>query len=134
MRTKANNKSRLMRFITLPIQALRKARDLYVRTITDCAGTGRRVSYARSTGVPSGQFSSLPKSFSVVSSSRPNNDAEDLRELIRAASARSLGNRVDMELYMQHQILTRSTAVAGSGVRRRRSFGLSRIDEDSPCD
>ncbi|GMP60685.1 hypothetical protein CsSME_00023441 [Camellia sinensis var. sinensis] len=62
MRTKASNQNRLMRFITIPIRALGKARDFYVRIITDCA---QRVSYGGAMGIQSGPIHNLPKSFSV---------------------------------------------------------------------
>ncbi|KAI8023116.1 hypothetical protein LOK49_LG03G01834 [Camellia lanceoleosa] len=51
-----------MRFITIPIRALGKARDFYVRIITDCA---QRVSYGGAMGIQSGPIHNLPKSFSV---------------------------------------------------------------------
>ncbi|CAL5400662.1 unnamed protein product [Camellia sinensis] len=51
-----------MRFITIPVRALGKARDFYVRIITDCA---KRVSYGGAMGIQSGPIHNLPKSFSV---------------------------------------------------------------------
>ncbi|KAA8528447.1 hypothetical protein F0562_035802 [Nyssa sinensis] len=124
MRTKASNQNKFLRILTIPIRVLSKARDFYVRSMTDCA---ERVSYGNVMGGPAGQLSSLPKSFSV-SSSR-SDDGEDLRELIRATSTRSLGNRVELDLYMKQQV-KQSPAV----VPRSCSVGMGRIDEDRPCD
>ncbi|KAF5955493.1 hypothetical protein HYC85_008349 [Camellia sinensis] len=128
MRTKASNHNRFMRFITIPIRALGKARDFYVRSITDCA---ERVSYGSAMGIQSGPIHSLPKSFSVSSSSRSSSaDSDDLRELIRVASTRRLG--VDMDMDMQRRQMRRSTA-AGV-VPRSCSVGMGRIDEERPCE
>uniref|UniRef100_A0A5B7BGH2 Uncharacterized protein n=1 Tax=Davidia involucrata TaxID=16924 RepID=A0A5B7BGH2_DAVIN len=137
MRTKASNQNRFMRIITIPIRVLSKARDFYVRSITDCA-TNVNVG-----GVPAaGQLPSLPRSFSGISS-RSSCDNEDLRELIRAASSRSLGNRVELDLHMQQQqmMMMRQSIITStvegprsSGVPRSSSVGMGRIDEDMPCD
>ncbi|KAG6644371.1 hypothetical protein I3843_08G051700 [Carya illinoinensis] len=118
MRSKGNQ-NKFVRFITTPIRILGKARDVYVRSITDCA-TGVR--YGQSTGGPT----ALPKSFSV-SSTRSNND-EELRELIRAASVRTLIERIDMEMIMKQQ------AGGSKGLPKSCSVGMGRIDEDGPCD
>ncbi|XP_035548618.1 uncharacterized protein LOC109015906 [Juglans regia] len=121
--TSKGNQNKFVRFITTPIRILGKARDVYVRSITNCA-TGVR--YGQSTGCPT----ALPKSFSV-SSSRSNND-EELRELIRAASVRTLIERIDMEMIMKQQAGMQSR---GSKVLPKScSVGMGRIDEDGPCD
>uniref|UniRef100_A0A5B7BAM2 Uncharacterized protein n=1 Tax=Davidia involucrata TaxID=16924 RepID=A0A5B7BAM2_DAVIN len=129
MRTKGSNQSnRFMRIITIPIRVLSKAKDFYVRSMTDCA---ERVSYGNVMGGPAGgQVSSLPKSFSV-NSSRSN----DSDELIRTTSARrsSMGiNRVELDLYMQQQMRQQQSTVVV--VPRSCSVGMGRIDEDRPCD
>ncbi|GFY85962.1 hypothetical protein Acr_04g0007000 [Actinidia rufa] len=98
--------------------------------MVDCAD---RVSYGTAMGVGSGQVSSLPKSFSVGSGR--SSDNEDLRELIRAASTRSFGSRVETDLYLQSQMRLRpTTAAAAAVVPRSCSVGMGRIDEDGPCD
>ncbi|XP_057489903.1 uncharacterized protein LOC130775897 [Actinidia eriantha] len=131
MRTKTNNQNRFMRIITLPIRVLSRAKDLYVKSMVDCSD---RVSYGTVMGVGSGQVSSLPKSFSVGSGR--SSDNEDLRELIRAASTRSFGSRVETDLYLQTQMRRRPTAAAAAAavVPRSCSVGMGRIDEDGPCD
>ncbi|XP_058218236.1 uncharacterized protein LOC131329172 [Rhododendron vialii] len=131
---KANNQNRFIRLITLPVRVLTKARDFYVKSMIDCTASANYGSNAM--GVGSGLASSLPKSFSG-NSSRSSNDGDDLRELIRAASARGLGStstgRAEMDLYLQHQMRRRSTAAA-TVVPRSCSVGMGRIDEDGPCD
>ncbi|KAF8377664.1 hypothetical protein HHK36_031048 [Tetracentron sinense] len=82
-------------------------------------------------GCPAGQISTLPKSFSV-NSSRSSND-EDLRELIRAASTRNLGNKVEADLMRQKQ-LRQSATTRPKGVPRSFSVGIGRIEEDKPCE
>ncbi|KAF7141381.1 hypothetical protein RHSIM_Rhsim06G0063700 [Rhododendron simsii] len=132
---KPNNQNRFIRLITLPVRVLTKARDLYVKSMINCAASGTYGASAMAVG--SGQASSLPKSFSV-NSSRSSNDGDDLRELIRAASARGLGStstgRAEMDLYLQHQMRRRSTASAATVVPRSCSVGMGRIDEDGPCE
>ncbi|KAH7849283.1 hypothetical protein Vadar_015588 [Vaccinium darrowii] len=92
-----------------------------------------RSTYANAMGFGSGQLSSLPKSFSVNSSRSSNDDNDDLRELIRAASTRSSRTRVEMDMYLHHHRGRRST-VAPVGVGRSCSVGMGRIDEDGPCE
>ncbi|XAR61980.1 hypothetical protein NMG60_11016544 [Bertholletia excelsa] len=129
MRRKASSQNRFMRIITLPIRALSKARDFYVRSMTDYAD---KVSYGDAMGVYSGRAGpSLPKSFSV-GSSRRSDDSDDLRELIRAASARRLGTQIMEELYMR-QMAPPSAATTGV-VPRSCSVGMGKIDEDRVCE
>lgn len=124
MRSKGNQ-NKFVRFITTPIRILGKARDVYVRRITDCA-TGVR--YGQSTGCPN----ALPKSFSVTSSR--SNDDEELRELIRAASVRTLIERIDMEMIMKQQAAGGTQNRGSEGLPKSCSVGMGRIDEDGPCD
>ncbi|GMP44083.1 hypothetical protein CsSME_00013182 [Camellia sinensis var. sinensis] len=128
MRTKASNQNRFMQFITIPIRALGKARDFYVRIITDYA---QRVTYGSAMYIQSGPIHKLSKSYNVSFSSRSSSaDNYDLRELIRVASTRRL--RVDMDMDMQRQQMWRSTA-AGV-VPRSCSVRMGRIDEERPCE
>ncbi|XP_041017393.1 uncharacterized protein LOC121259735 [Juglans microcarpa x Juglans regia] len=102
--SKGQYQNKFVRFLTTPIRILGKARDIYVRRITDCA---TRVSYGQAMGCSA----ALPKSFSV-SSSR-SNDGEDLRELIRAASVRTLIERIDMDVILKQQGAANSTGSKG---------------------
>ncbi|KAH7848552.1 hypothetical protein Vadar_004307 [Vaccinium darrowii] len=97
----------------------------------DCAD---KSTYANAMGFGSGQLSSLPKSFSVNSSRSDNDDSDDMRELIRAASARSSSTRVEMDMYLHHQMRRRSTVAPAPAVGRSCSVGMGRIDEDRPCE
>ncbi|XP_059637161.1 uncharacterized protein LOC132279246 [Cornus florida] len=125
MRTKASNNNKFLRFITIPYRVLIKAKDYYVRSITECSQT---VNYGNMAGGSAG----LPKSFSVSSSRSRCSDDDDFGELIRAASSRSMGNGVDMDLLMQQ--LRQSTAAKGpKGVLRSCSVGMGKIDEEKPC-
>ncbi|XAR51385.1 hypothetical protein NMG60_11005998 [Bertholletia excelsa] len=121
---KGGKESRLRRYLKAPIRVLSKVRDLYVQSMIECGG---RVEYCCVMGCPTAQISTLPRSFSV-GSSRSNRD-EDLRELMRAASTKSLGNRVETEL------LRRQSGLGGAKVVPRSfSVGIGRIDEDKPCE
>ncbi|XP_057973378.1 uncharacterized protein LOC131161558 [Malania oleifera] len=123
------NQSRFMRIITVPIRVLGKAKDLYVRSLTSCAD---RVGSGAAAGCSSGGMYTLPKSFSV-SSSRSSDSGDDFRELVRAASAKRLSNRIEMDLYLQQQI-RKPPATGSKGVPRSSSVAMGRIDEDEPCD
>ncbi|KAF5456086.1 hypothetical protein F2P56_025598 [Juglans regia] len=121
--SKGQYQNKFMRFLTTPIRILGKARDIYVRRITDCA---TRVSYGQAMGCSA----ALPKSFSV-SSSR-SNDGDDLRELIRAASVRTLIESIDMDAILKQQGAANSTG--SKGLPKCSSVGMGKIDEDRPCD
>ena len=126
MTSKGHSHNRFLRFIAVPFKALGKARDLYVRSLTSCAS---RVSYGHSSGDYTGQYSGLPRSFSA--SSATSNDNEDLRELIRAASVRSLGHRNEMEMFLQQQLRLQ---MGSKGLPKSCSVGMGRIDEEKPCE
>ncbi|XP_010273200.1 PREDICTED: uncharacterized protein LOC104608813 [Nelumbo nucifera] len=129
MRNRAKNESKLGRCIKAPFRILCKARDFYVRSMTNCAN-----SYGNVMGGPAVPISDLPKSFSV-NSSRSRED-DDLRELIRAASRRSLENHIEMELRQQleQQQQQQQQQQMHGKVPRSFSVGIGRIDEDKPCD
>ncbi|KAK9270504.1 hypothetical protein L1049_026084 [Liquidambar formosana] len=124
MRGKTHNQNRFVRIITMPFRVLGKARDFYVRSVTNCAHT---VSYGNTIGCPG----DLPRSFSVCSS-RTNN-SEDFRELVRAASTSTLVDRIGMDMLLQQHM--REAAAMGSKVvvPRSCSVGMGKIDEDKPC-
>ncbi|XVE55729.1 hypothetical protein DITRI_Ditri03aG0181700 [Diplodiscus trichospermus] len=125
MGSKGHNK--LVRFITVPFRALGKARDLYVRSLTRCAS---RVSYGQSSCDYRGEYPGLPRSFSA--SSATSDDGEDLKELIRAASVRSLGHRNEIEMYLQQQL---GLKMGSKGLPKSCSVVMmGRIDEDKPCE
>ncbi|KAK4383701.1 hypothetical protein Sango_2751500 [Sesamum angolense] len=84
--------SRFARYMRGPVKALARARDLYVRSLSGCAD---HVHCADSMGFPAPHFESLPRSFSTNSSYSKD---EDLKELVRIASTRSLTGKVEAEL------------------------------------
>lgn len=133
MRNK-QSQNKFVRFITIPIRVLGKARDLYVRSLTDYAKGAR---YSNTRGLPAAQFTALPKSFSVVSSR--SNDNEDYKELVRAASVRSMGHTNETEM-LQQQLRRQSTAkvvVGSKGFPKSCSVGMGfmgRIDEEKDSD
>ncbi|XP_057806802.1 uncharacterized protein LOC131021568 [Salvia miltiorrhiza] len=116
---KARTESKFMRYIKGPVKILARARDLYVRSMTSCAGHA-------AVGVPNLHFQSLPRSFSANSSySDHTSRDDDLRELIRVASTRRKAE------------LLRSSPMAAGGVPafpRSRTVTVGRIDEDKPCE
>lgn len=105
-----------------PRRALGRARDLYVRSLTSCAG---QFPSDASFGYPS--FAATPApcsraagyhsfSASPSSSSRSYDGDGDLRELMRAASER------------------RAAPERPPAVPRSRSVAMAKIDEDGPCE
>ncbi|KAK1380166.1 ARM repeat superfamily protein [Heracleum sosnowskyi] len=130
----AIKKSKIQRCIKAPIRALGRARDLYIRTMNNLAGkihsTGGALSY------PSASVAVLPRSFSVNSASGRYKDG-DFRELLRVASARSLGNKVELDSIRRQQSFPGKTTVGECKVvqvPRTQNVGIGRIDEDHTCD
>ncbi|WOK99597.1 hypothetical protein Cni_G08309 [Canna indica] len=105
-----------------PFRMLSRARDLYVRSMTSCAG---RIEHLG----PQLAYPTLPRSFSTHSAGATSAD-EDLRELIRVASlkrSRSLGLATATPP-------PPSPLRAPAAVPRSQSVAVGRIDEDKPCD
>ena len=133
--TKNSKGNRFMRFMKAPIRVLIKARDFYMKSMTECS---TRFDYGgMAMGCPTAQVpSALPRSFStssVKSSSSSNND--DYRELVRAASARSTSaySRKMEDLGRKQQQIN-STGANNEMMNRSRSVGIGRIDEDKACE
>ncbi|KAE8657049.1 FKBP-type peptidyl-prolyl cis-trans isomerase family protein [Hibiscus syriacus] len=125
MRSKGHSHNKFMRFIAVPLKALGKARDLYVRSLTSCASS---VSYGRAAG----QCSGLPRSFCL--SSATSNDKDDFRELIRAASVRSLGHRDKLDMLFRQQQQPPRVRMGSKGLPKSSSVAMGRIDEENPCE
>lgn len=128
MKTGGRDRSRFARIISTPVRVLCKARDLYVRTLSDYAD---RIELG-SMGCPVGQYPPLPRSFSAASSRSDGND--DLRDLIRAASARTYGDRIDMEAIRQKPGALRKPSLGSRVLPKSSSVRMGRIDEDLPCE
>ncbi|TKY57911.1 hypothetical protein E2542_SST14965 [Spatholobus suberectus] len=122
MRSKGQSQSMLVRIVASPIRALGKARDMYVRSITNC---GQHMSY----GDPAEGAGRFSRSHSVATSTR-SEVSEDYAELVRAASARTLVSRIDMDLVLKQQQHHGNS----KGLPKSSSVGMARIDEDNPSD
>lgn len=109
-----------LRIVKAPIRALCRARDLYVRSMGSCAST---VSYGN-VGGPGGNHDALPRSFSVGSSRLE--DTDDFRELLRAASMKSLGSD-PLEALLKE---LKSDKNPASKMSKSCSVGMGRIDEE----
>ncbi|KAK6237800.1 hypothetical protein QUC31_003269 [Theobroma cacao] len=129
MSKKASKESKLSRYLKAPLKILIKARDFYIKSMTEYSD---RINYGTVMGCPTGQVNTLPRSYSVSSAKSSNGD-DDLRELIRAASTRSLGNKVQLDL-LRRQQARQSPVTGANNVPRSHSVGIGRIDEDKPCD
>ncbi|CAA3011442.1 uncharacterized protein LOC111366447 [Olea europaea var. sylvestris] len=116
--------SKISRFIRAPIRVLSKARDLYVKSMLNCAG---EFTYASAMGCPTPQTTSLPRSFSV--NSTVSSSDEDFRELIRASSTRSLTGKIETEILRSKQLPGVLKVVP-----RSQTVTVGRIDEDKPCE
>ncbi|GMJ02571.1 hypothetical protein like AT1G58420 [Hibiscus trionum] len=124
MSRKGHSQNKFVRFIRIPFRVLGKARDLYVKSLTSCAAG---VSLGQGCGdYATGQYPGLPRSVSA-SSAASSLDNEDLRDLIRAASVRSLGHRNEVEMILQEQL---KQMKAAKGLPKSSSVGMGRIDED----
>ncbi|KAK7311387.1 hypothetical protein RJT34_09501 [Clitoria ternatea] len=120
-------KKKLVKIITTPIRVLGKAKDMYVRSITKC---GHSMNYGNPVDA-AGMFEALPRSYSAATSRSGGN--EDFAELLRAASARTLVNRIDVDdLVLKQQAEARP--VSSHGLPKSTSVGMGRIDEDKPFD
>lgn len=105
-------------FWRAPRRALGRARDLYVRSLTGCAG---HLPADAAFGYPSFAAAPLPRADSFASSRRSGvYDDDDLRELIRAAS--------------QRRAAEAAAAAEPVTVPRSQSVAMARIDEDRPCE
>ncbi|CAN6213000.1 unnamed protein product [Urochloa humidicola] len=105
-----------------PRRALCAARDLYVRSLTGCAG---HLPADAAFGYPSFPAASF-RADSFASSRRSSSysgagEDEDLRELIRAASQRRAAEAAAAERHP-------------AAVPRSHSVAMARIDEDAPCE
>ncbi|KAK1433151.1 hypothetical protein QVD17_10057 [Tagetes erecta] len=104
-----------IRVLKAPLRVVCKIRDFYVSSMYSCAA---------GMGGPNGPYTSgLPKSYSTTSSRAD----EDFAELMRIASTKSLGKRLDPEFLARQQ-------QTPTGVARSQSVAIGRIDEDKTCD
>ncbi|OIW20873.1 hypothetical protein TanjilG_24951 [Lupinus angustifolius] len=133
MKSKEHKQCLFARIIASPIKAFGKARDMYVRSVTKCG-------QSMCSNVPMdgfGGYSTFPRSYSTGSSTR-SEENDDFAELIRVASARTMGDRIGMSLDMkkhqqqQQQRQKQQQQKASKGLLKSSSVGLAKIDEDKP--
>ncbi|KAK7410095.1 hypothetical protein VNO78_00616 [Psophocarpus tetragonolobus] len=128
---KDKKQNKLVWIITTPFRVLGKAKDMYVRGITKC---GNNMNYSSPVDA-AGRFEALPRSYSTATS---RSDNEDFAELLRAASARTLGNRIDVDSVLkqhaqaQAQAQAQARPLSSNGLPKSTSVGMGRIDEDTP--
>ena len=133
---KGGKESKFTRVMKAPLRALIKARDFYIQSMTQCSG---HFDYGAAMGCPTAQVSTLPRSFSV-SSTKSTNSTDDFRELVKVASTRSLGDKIELDFLKKQQLQQQGhrkspVAVIGSNVLpRSQSVGFDRIDEDKPSE
>lgn len=125
MKGKGRSRKRLIRLVTFPFTALCKARDFYVRSMTDCSG---RVGVGNVAGVGPMHGGRLPKNFSV--GSLRSNESEDFRELVRASSSTNGVRSADLDLLARERM--KRAASDPGGMPRSCSVGMGKIDEDAP--
>ncbi|GAA0140687.1 hypothetical protein Leryth_017168 [Lithospermum erythrorhizon] len=129
MKTKAQvPQNRFLRIVTIPVRALVKAKDFYVRSMINCTSG---VGYG---GMGTVHVAQLPRSFSARSSM--SNESEDFIELVRAASGKGTLSKLDLQMYLQQQMMMQNNkGVAGSRkMPRSASVAMGKIDEDAPFD
>ncbi|GJN24405.1 hypothetical protein PR202_gb12143 [Eleusine coracana subsp. coracana] len=106
-----------------PRRALGAARDLYVRSLTGCAGHMPPGNAAF--GYPAFGGAGAPEYCFSASSSRRSADVDDdLRDLIRAVSQRRAAEAAAAQAVAQEPAV----------VPRSQSVAMARIDEDRPCE
>ncbi|KAJ4714695.1 Usher syndrome type-1C protein-binding protein [Melia azedarach] len=125
--------NRLTKYVKKSVKMLMKARDCYIQSMSQCSDT---VVFSTAMGCPTGHINTLPRSYSV-SSTRSSKD-EDFRELLRVASTKSLGKKIDLEFQKRQQLARQSPTPSPGTNKMPRShstgIGIGRIDEDKPCD
>lgn len=136
MKAKANHQNKFMKILAMPIRALAKARDFYVKSMNNYAD---KVHYGAGPGFGSAGYS-VPRSFST-NSMRSSSNEDDFRELVRAASTSTLGNRIDLTSAFSGANSSNSSSLQPQkqgtiirGVPRSASVGMAKIEEDKPCE
>lgn len=129
-KTKANKKeNKFSRFMKIPIRVLIKLKNSYIQSMNECSG---RFDYGTSTamGGLTAQVSTLPRSFSTSSAISTKKD-EDLQELIRVASTKSLNHKIELDFLRKQQGKNSPLGLSGpNDMPRSQSVGIGKIDED----
>ncbi|KAL5988265.1 hypothetical protein ACLOJK_036028 [Asimina triloba] len=128
MKAETSLSSRFARWIKAPMRVLCRARDIYVRSMTDCAS---RIDYgAAAIGCPAAFVHTLPRSYTINSNSMLRRSEDDeVRELLRAVTSAH-----DSKKKKQTTTTTTTPPKSKGVVVNSVSMGIiGRIDEDRPC-
>lgn len=137
-----SKQSRVRRCLKAPARVLEKARKLYIYCVTECA---ERLGGSSVMGCPTGQATSLARSFSTAMSSSSistpiNNNEEDVRELMRAASTRNrmlgitgIDDHPEPEPEKERSFSSNSSRRPPAAPRSY-SVAIGRIDEEEACE
>ncbi|KAK8579960.1 hypothetical protein V6N13_143108 [Hibiscus sabdariffa] len=128
MRSKGHSQkfyNKFVRGLKAPFQALRKARDGYIRILTSCDSS---IDYGYCPSHFPRQNHELPRSYSERSSATSNVKEEAvLTELARAASVPSSSHGNEMDVFSPKQLRAKMRS-------RVLPKNMGRIDEDKPCE
>ncbi|MQL95739.1 hypothetical protein Taro_028405 [Colocasia esculenta] len=120
--------SKFGRIVKAPLRALCRVRDMYVSSLTGCAG---RANYRGIVGY-SGGSGGVPRSHSFHPSRSSSTREDDLRDLVRAASQGAMGS-LNLGGFQQSPGKNHTAGDgAGSLGPRSQSVAIGRIDEDKP--
>lgn len=127
---RSSKESKLKKILKVPLKILTSARDFYMKGLTEYSDQVCVMS------CPAGNLNNMPRSHSV-SSTRSNRFDDDYRELLRAASTRSiLGRSNNMDVRTRQQSIThqKPAAEVTGNMSRSRTVAIGRIDEETACD
>lgn len=112
-----SGQSKLMHYILAPMRILKRARQLYLKGVVECAG-----GYGDGATSPAvHHISHLPNTDCLNHSSRRTSGGEGRRELLRTVQIRNVGNENTQRLpFVGYEY--------DAGVRK-----MGRIDKDRPC-
>ena len=122
--------SKLSKIMKAPIRVLTKIKDFYILSMTEISAHFDHGTAVM--GCPAAQVATtLPKSFSVSSTKSSGGYAsDDYRELVKAASTRSLASKIELDFDKN----SRQSPGPAAALPKSRSVGIARIDEDKPLD
>ncbi|KAJ6971456.1 hypothetical protein NC653_032073 [Populus alba x Populus x berolinensis] len=132
IKKKSRKESALKKILKAPLRILARAWDFYMKGMAEYSDQVCVVS------CPTGNFNSMPRSYSV-SSTKPNHLEDDLREPLRAASTRSdigsINKKINVDVPARQQYSHKKSATRlGDNMPRSRTVAIGRIDEEKPCD
>ncbi|KAG6748965.1 hypothetical protein POTOM_046004 [Populus tomentosa] len=132
IKKKSRKESALKKILKAPLRILARAWDFYMKGMAEYSDQVCVVS------CPTGNFNSMPRSYSV-SSTKPNHLEDDRREPLRAASTRSdigsINKKINVDVPARQQYSHKKSATRlGDNMPRSRTVAIGRIDEEKPCD